>query len=267
MEIGASTGVLQHEPLGMGVLNTMKSHGLTILELSDYHVGFDYADQTALAELKAGVEQLGLRVQTLHAHLLYHDPACQLTAATPAAREHLLTKYYQAIDVFATLGGGIMVTHDHGIPDVAAAGHEAALETLIENLEAITRYAAAREVRIAVENLTNGYFSDPAHLVALVEDVDLANIGICIDTGHRNLHGDVATALRLVDKHLFTLHIHDNHGDHDAHLLPMRGTINWPTVLQALADIHYPGVFMYELLRPEDLPLVWKNFAQLGQGR
>jgi hypothetical protein len=92
MEIGASTGVLQHEPLGMGVLNTMKSNGLTILELSDSHVGFDYADQAALAELKAGVEQLGLRVQTLHAHLLYHDPACQLTAATPAAREHLLTE-------------------------------------------------------------------------------------------------------------------------------------------------------------------------------
>jgi sugar phosphate isomerase/epimerase len=267
MEIGASTGLLQHEPLGMGVLNTMKSNGIDILELSDYHVGFTYADQAAFTTLKANVDQLGLRVQTLHSHLLHHDPTCQLTAAAPDAREHLLTKYCQAIDAFAAIGGGIMVTHDHGIPDVAAAEHEAALETLIENLEAITRYAAARNVRIAVENLTKGYFSDPAHLVALVEDVDLANIGICIDTGHRNLHGDVATALRLVDKHLFTVHIHDNHGDRDAHLLPTRGTINWPTVLQALADIRYPGVFMYELSRPEDLPLVCENFAQLGQGQ
>jgi len=265
MDIGASTGALQAEPLAIGVLRKMKAGGIDILELSDYHVGFNYADQAAFAALKQELAELQLRAATLHSHLLHHDKRCQLTASTPAARDHLLASYHQAIDAFALLGGGIMVTHDHGIPNVDEAGHEAQLDALIENLEAITRYAAAHHVRIAVENLTKGYFSDPANLVALVEDVGLDAIGICIDTGHRHLHGDIAAALRLVGNHLFTVHIHDNHGDRDAHLLPTLGTIDWPPVLTALAEIHYPGVFMYEPGRPEDIDQVRQNFAQLQQ--
>ncbi len=263
MDVGVSTIALRQEVLDRNLLGKMKEQGITYLELTDYHPGFDYANAMAFTTLKTMLEELELRVCTLHAHLEYLDPTCQLTATTSSEREHLLTSYRQAIDAFASIGGGILVTHDHGVPDVGEAEHEAALTALIENLEAISRYAATHNVRIAVENLTSGYFSDPLNLLALVEDVDAENLGICIDTGHRNLHGDPAQALRLVGSHLFTVHIHDNHGSSDEHLLPRRGTIDWPTVLETLTEIGYPGIFMYELSRPEDLAQVPLNFAAL----
>jgi sugar phosphate isomerase/epimerase len=263
MNVGASTIAFRNEPLNINLLRQMKECGIGYLELTDYHAGFDYADEAAFAVLKEAIAQLDLQVYTLHAHLEYLDPTCQLTATTAAARAHLLRSYRQAIDAFSSIGGGILVTHDHGVPDVDAAAHEDALAALIENLEAIARYAAAQNIRIAVENLTSGYFSDLANLLALVEDVDAENLGICIDTGHRNLHGDPAQALRLVGDRLFTVHIHDNNGSSDDHLLPLSGNIHWPTVLEALTAIGYPGIFMYELSRPADLAQVCRNFAEL----
>ena len=89
------------------------------------------------------------------------------------------------------------------------------------------------------------------------------NVGIVIDTGHRNLIGDVAMALRMVAEYLITLHIHDNSGASDEHLLPGRGTVAWSDVIKALRDVKYGGVFMYELPSPEDLPSIRENYEWL----
>ncbi|MBV7339085.1 sugar phosphate isomerase/epimerase [Chloroflexi bacterium TSY] len=241
----------------------MKESGIDILELTDYHPKFDYTNHTAFRTLRQTLDDLALQVYTLHAHLMYLDPICDPTASTPEQRQHLLARYRQAIDAFKLIGGGIMVTHDIALPDVGDPEHEWKRAALVNNLQSIARYAADHNVRIAVENLTSGYFSDPANLLTLVEEIDLINLGICIDTGHRNLHGDPTEALRMAGDYLFTVHIHDNHGTKDEHLLPTRGTIDWPGVLNALAAIDYPGVFMYELSRPDDIGQVTVNFEQL----
>ena len=65
--------------------------------------------------------------------------------------------------------------------------------------------------------------------------------------------------MRTVGRHLITLHLHDNHGERDEHLLPGQGAIDWVDVMQALRDIDYGGEFMYEIGRPEDLPELAEN--------
>ena len=116
---------------------------------------------------------------------------------------------------------------------------------------------------MALENTGSGYTRDPERLVALMDDIRATNVGICIDTGHRNLCGDPVDALRIAGSHLITLHIQDNHGEQDEHLLPDLGQIDWTGVSQALKDIDYRGVFMYELIRPEDLAAVYPNFRSI----
>ena len=58
-------------------------------------------------------------------------------------------------------------------------------------------------------------------------------------------------------------HIHGNHGQRDEHLLPGLGKIRWLGVLYALRDIEYPGRFMYEMGRAEELSAVRGDFAAL----
>jgi sugar phosphate isomerase/epimerase len=70
--------------------------------------------------------------------------------------------------------------------------------------------------------------------------------------------------LRAAGRYLMALHIHDNHGERDEHLLPGRGNIAWQEVMQALRETNYSGVFMYELGRAEDLGEVRANFEALN---
>jgi sugar phosphate isomerase/epimerase len=46
------------------------------------------------------------------------------------------------------------------------------------------------------------------------------------------------------------MHVHDNHGVTDEHILPMMGTIEWRSIMQALREINYTGDFVYESAQP-----------------
>ena len=166
------------------------------------------------------------------------------------------------MDLAADLGGCILVTHDIAIPEPE---EELGLEkraAFLQNLGEVAGYAAPAGVRLALENTgPRGYTGDPQRLVALLEDLGAPNAGAVIDSGHRNLSGDPAAALRTVGGHLITLHLHDNCGEQDEHLLPGRGNIAWDEVNRALSDVGYDGVFMYEISRPEDLRELAANAA------
>lgn len=71
---------------------------------------------------------------------------------------------------------------------------------------------------------------------------------VCLDTGHCNFCGeDPAEAVRIIGKELLgSLHVHDNDGHADQHLLPYCGTINWEAFSDALIEIGYDKVFNFE---------------------
>jgi sugar phosphate isomerase/epimerase len=163
----------------------------------------------------------------------------------------------------ADLGGCILVTHDITIPEPGSDGSDARRRAFVDSLGLLARESESHGVRFALENTGRGFTSDPERLAALVDEVGAANVGAVIDTGHRNLCGDPVDALRTLGPRLISLHLHDNHGDGDEHLLPGRGSIDWGGVVQALADVNYGGVFMYEISRPEDVGELAANKAQL----
>ena len=161
------------------------------------------------------------------------------------------------------LGGGILVTHHIQIPEPDEPLHSEKRTAFLDNLRIVAEYAAPREVSFALENVPRGYTREPARLVEMMTDLGAPNVGVVIDTGHRNIVGDPVEALRTIGEHLITLHLHDNHGEQDEHLLPGRGTVDWNGVVGALDEIEYPGVFMYELSRPEDLTQIRPNADSL----
>ena len=58
---------------------------------------------------------------------------------------------------------------------------------------------------------------------------------------------------QALGKELYALHIHDNRGMQDEHLIPYLGTINMDEVINALIEIGYEGYFTFEAassLRP-----------------
>ena len=102
--------------------------------------------------------------------------------------------------------------------------------TSIEHLRA---FAKPLGVRVLVENIPNE-LSTPARLVEFIQVTHLEDVGVCFDTGHANLGEGVAAAFERLKPLIRSTHVHDNRGDHDAHLWPGEGNIDWKQTMDLL---------------------------------
>jgi sugar phosphate isomerase/epimerase len=102
-------------------------------------------------------------------------------------------------------------------------------------------------VKLALEVIPNA-LSAPDALVSFIEnDLEGANVGICMDVGHAFLMGDVADAVETCAEYLVTTHLHDNTRKSDDHLAPGEGAIDWPATVMSLQKIGYDGAWMFEV--------------------
>ena len=262
MKIGASTILHRDRPLNWTLFREFQQAGIESLELTDYHPDFSFTDLETFTALRLAMEDLSLHLNSLHIHLEIFDDY-DLATLDAAQRDKTVIAYRQAVDAMEVLGGGILVTHHIRIPEPNEPLHSEKRTAFLDNLRTVAEYAAPKGVSFAVENVPRGYTRKPMRLVELMTDLDAPNVGVVIDTGHQNIVDDPVETLRIIGEHLITLHLHDNHGEQDEHLLPGRGNVDWNGVVDALHEIEYPGVFMYELSRPEDLSLIRPNAETL----
>lgn len=82
--------------------------------------------------------------------------------------------------------------------------------------------------------------------------------GFCLDTGHSHIVGrDVEMLIEDLGSRLKVLHIHDNNGTEDEHLIPYTqnpgnkgmGQIGWDGVIKALRKMNYEGALSFECAR------------------
>ncbi len=83
-----------------------------------------------------------------------------------------------------------------------------------------------------------------------------ANVKMCLDTGHTHLFG-IQTTAELIERfapHISHIHLHDNHGKIDEHLIPGDGTIDWPAVSTAIQKVSSPTMLI-EVFNPQEIQL------------
>ncbi len=92
------------------------------------------------------------------------------------------------------------------------------------------------------------YGAVPEELIELVDYLDHPLVGVCWDTGHAQIQGlDQERALGALGKRLKAMHVQDNDGRSDQHLLPDHGKVDWPAVMRGLVAAGFPGPFTYEI--------------------
>lgn len=134
---------------------------------------------------------------------------------------------------------------------VEVLGEEKVKELVADNLRHFGKVAAKYNIKIAVENIFKGrVYSKIPDLMSLIEDVNLENVGYCLDIGHAHYDEvDIVNTIRLMKEKLFELHLSDNARDRDAHLPIGFGTINWIETIKALKEIEYKGTATFEFFR------------------
>lgn len=77
---------------------------------------------------------------------------------------------------------------------------------------------------------------------------DDAHVGACYDFGHANLAGGGHREnLTRLGKRVKAVHVQDNHGKTDEHLLPFYGAIDWRDAMTGLAECGYEGDLTFEV--------------------
>lgn len=152
------------------------------------------------------------------------------------------------LDLFAGVGVRSAVLHPGGGKAIAAGKPaDEILASRVGALRALCGHCGPLGVTICLENV--GYAPLAKDLLGIVEAVGAPNLGICLDTGHLNMaQRDQGEFIREAGAHLKALHIADNEGEKDQHIMPYgKGTVKWPVVVSALKEIGYDGIFNLEI--------------------
>jgi len=127
-------------------------------------------------------------------------------------------------------------------------GTDASLEYNYDFMKSLAPYAKKFGIKIAIENVGVA-FAAPFLLNEIMKRLDDPTFVVLVDVGHSFLFR-TAPEVFISSIHpgwIKGLHIQDNDGITDQHLLPGLGKINWENVLTALADYGYDGDFTLEV--------------------
>lgn len=118
----------------------------------------------------------------------------------------------------------------------------------------IAEYARKFGIQLAVENIFDSVWCLDRILDRIGDDPAETNIGICIDIGHAALSKDagrepVCNYLERYADQLIHLHLHDNHGRCDDHLVPGEGNVDWPRVAGVLEKVGFTGSAVLEVFQ------------------
>lgn len=177
-----------------------------------------------------------------------HSPGGNPLSCDVAA-QNLLEATIRSIDVCGALGIPNIVVHAGVLPDISKA------QSFKLNCEFFNKLIPAMErngVNVLCENSTAAntgsmYFTNSgADIKEFVEYVNHPLFHACWDTGHGNIEGSQYDEIMAVGRDLFAVHINDNRGVWDEHILPFCGTTNFGEIINALIDCEFKGYFTFE---------------------
>lgn len=249
---GVSTHLFHDLRLDREHLVEIAAHGFDCVEVFATRTHFDYHDSAAVRSLAEWLDDTRLTLNSIHAPItssmtngvlgeLYSNATTDDTG-----RQRAITEAQAALAVAQTVPYRYLVLH-LGVPDEPDSGSRNSREPARRSVLTIHEMAQKVGVRLALEVIPNA-LSRPDALVAFIEqELDGADIGICMDVGHAFLMGEPADAIETCAEYLVTTHLHDNRRKRDDHLAPGEGSIDWAAALMSLQKVGYEGALMYEV--------------------
>lgn len=175
--------------------------------------------------------EAGLYVENVHAPFQVQNDLWRDDLAGEAS----LGCYLQGIEDCAMLAVPTMVLH---LPDESNPCNALGLDRLKKIAEKAERF----NVHVALENLHN-----LSNLAFALEQVDSGCVGFCYDCAHHFRYYPAEDLLSLYGSRMMALHLHDNDGARN-HRLPWDGELNWPAIMEGIAETGYSGATAIEVM-------------------
>ena len=240
----------RRERLHPGLLDQMVSGGAEAIEIFAARGHFNYADRQHVRQIANWFRSTGVTFHSMHSPM-HPDEDWGRSGATHiniASVEKLqrvaaTDEIKRAIEVAELAPFQFLVQH-------VGIGHEEAderkLDAAMSSLEHLHAFAKPLGVQLLVENITNG-LSTPEKLIELLLAGHFDDIGVCFNVGHAHIMSSVPQAFEVLKDRVRSTHVHDNDKDHDAHLWPGQGSIDWKETMELLRTAPHAPPLLLEI--------------------
>jgi len=272
MDIGISTGLFYTHKV-WDLLPLIKKAGFEIVEVWDGGkewgalTHFDHHDHKQVKALQDALWDQQIRGLTMHGPF---GVGCDISVPDEKARKKAIDEMNLTIETAAKIGAKIVIVHSGNMLTNSLDSFEKnrRIETCIQSLKIISETAKKKNVRLALENLLGGMVAGESwQLEQIVGALDKDVVGVCVDVSHASLCKELDKILKTFSSRIIAVHISDNHGKMDDHLIPGEGMLDFVKIAKKLKEINYGGVFTLEILgeavkrKPEEVLKAAKQIA------
>lgn len=242
--VGLSTGCFLHSNI-LDCLEPIRASGFARLEICSFPAHLDYHDLDVARRAGDRLRELDLEAYSFHSPFA---PRIDLSSSDSAIRDHAKRETVQAAEAAAALGARHFVIHpgpEEGFPEDQRLRR---MEIVAQSLTEISDRCRELGIGFVLENKLPHLFAGQIRdLMWILGALETTEVGVCLDTGHAHLAGDLLTAAHKLSGHLRLVHASDNRGRYDDHLAPGDGEIPWERLLRQLDRVHFRGTLILEV--------------------
>jgi sugar phosphate isomerase/epimerase len=263
--IALSTGCFYRRPI-LDILPDVRDAGFRQIEVCSFPAHLDYHDSKAVESAARRLRELEISPVSFHAPFA---DRIDITSFDSAVREASVVELIRASESAALLGCANVVLH----PGPEREGRPPEAEFVMhmhhaaESLNRVAERCCQLRVRLLLENmLAHLLFGHVSDMLYLLGEIKSCEVGTCLDTGHAHLAGELDMVIQKLSGHLRMVHINDNNGHRDDHLIPGEGGIDWPWFFSELQRHHFHGGLVIEMAAYEN-ESVGDTLARARKGR
>ena len=218
-------------------LNRISDAEIPNIELFCARQHLDYRDTAQIDDLGHWFRDAPLKVHSMHSPV-HSDTSrglggpgsrINITETAKAKRIQMVDEIKRAIEISETIPFTYLVQH---LGTEYEEFDERKIEAAFTSLEELKLFARHRGVEILLENMHSDMAS--AERLYYFNSVTHLKLKYCFDVGHAHLGNGVEAEWDAIKPDVRLVHIHDNNGKEDSHLLPMSGSVPWQRVMHQL---------------------------------
>ena len=194
------------------------------------------------AEIKRLSDLYGIELWSYH---LPFSPFAELDLSRPEFCDHTVEYFKELIKAGSAIGIKRFVVHPSGEP-VFNEQRAVQLACAKQSLARLAEYAKGLNGVICVEDLPRSCIGRNGEEMLELLSAHEA-LCCCFDTNHLLSLEKPHEYVRKIGSRIVTLHVSDYDFLDERHWLPGEGDVDWQALYQALREVGYNGVWMYEL--------------------
>ena len=261
--IGLSTGCFYHQNI-LECLPLIRESGFSMIEVCSTPQHLNFHDVKSVHYAAERIRELGMEAYSFHAPFA---PRIDIASPDDAQRAASVAEIFKASEAAATLQVHYFVMHPgpENPATIPATEQLPRMQHVVESLNQIARRCKELGIMCVLENkLPHLLFGNTSDILWILDGINSAEVGACLDTGHAYLAGDMHNLVHKLAGHLRMIHAHDNGGAGDNHLPPGDGKIDWEKFMRDLIEVRFRGALILEMAGHDD-PAVTMTNARRGR--